>query len=54
MILSNPADKVERPKKQKFVCSFYDRKEINKLFEVVENNRRELTSIIKKSVFKNG
>ena len=46
MISSNPADKVERPKKQKFVGSFYDREEINKLFEVVENSKIELAVIL--------
>lgn len=46
MISSNPADKVERPKKQKFVGSFYDREEINKLFEVVEDSKIELAVIL--------
>lgn len=46
MISSNPADKVERPKKQKFGGSFYDSEEINKLFEVVEDSKIELAVIL--------
>ena len=34
LIPSNPADKVERPKKDHFVGSFFDADEVNKLFEV--------------------
>ncbi len=32
MIPTNPADKIERPKADKFVGSFYDSSEVNKLF----------------------
>ena len=46
MIPSNPADKVERPKKQKFVGSFYDGEEINKLFEVVKKSKIELAVML--------
>jgi integrase len=42
MIPVNPADKVDRPKKQQFVGSFYDADEINQLFEVVKGSRIEL------------
>jgi hypothetical protein len=51
MILSNPADKVERSKKQKNVGSFYDREKINKLFKVVENNKVELAFIFNSRCF---
>lgn len=46
MIPSNPADKVERPKKQKFVGSFYDGEEIIKLFEVVKKSKIELAVML--------
>ncbi len=35
LILVNPADKVDRPKKNSFRASFYDRDEINQLFDCV-------------------
>ena len=34
LIPTNPADKVDRPKKDRFIGSFYDADEVNKLFEV--------------------
>ncbi len=42
IINSNPADKVERPKKDRFVGSFYDAEEINKLFEVSKGTKLEI------------
>lgn len=42
MITGNPADKVERPKKDKFVGSFFDSKEINKLFAQIEGDTLEV------------
>ncbi len=36
MILTNPADKVERPKKSHFTGSFYRDQELHELFEVVK------------------
>ena len=42
LIPSNPADKVDRPKKNAFKPSFYDSEEITKLFELVENTELEL------------
>jgi len=42
LIEVNPADKVERPKKEKFTGGFYDSEEINQLFEVVKGTRLEL------------
>jgi len=42
LIISNPADKVERPKMERFVGSFYDSNEINKLFEAAKGTKLEL------------
>lgn len=36
MIPANPADRIERPKKEKFVGSFYDSVEVNTLFSHLE------------------
>jgi len=38
LIPVNPADKVDRPKKNSFQPSFYDKDEINRLFEAAEGN----------------
>ena len=35
-IQSNPAVNVERPKKEKFIGGFYDKKEINTLFDIIQ------------------
>ncbi len=42
LIPTNPADKIERPKKERFVGSFYDADEMNRLFEVASGTRLEL------------
>jgi integrase len=42
IIPSNPADKVERPKKEKFTGAFYDGDEINRLFELAKGTRLEI------------
>ena len=42
LIPGNPADKVERPRKEKFVASFYDADEINKLFEIAKGTKLEM------------
>lgn len=42
LLVSNPADKVERPKMERFTGSFYDSDEINQLFEVARGTRLEL------------
>lgn len=46
MIPSNPADKVERPKQDKFCGNFYDRDELNKLFEAVTGTKLELPVLL--------
>lgn len=38
----NPADKVERPKKDRYVGSFYDADEVNALFEVAKGTKLEI------------
>lgn len=42
LICSNPSDYVDLPKKEKFIGSFYDKDEINKLFEVSKGTKLEL------------
>lgn len=42
MIPLNPADKIERPKKESFVGRFYDSVEINALFHAVKGHTLEL------------
>ena len=46
LIDSNPADKIERPKKEKFVGGFYNEKELEQLFEVVKGDPIELGVIL--------
>ena len=42
LIPSNPADKVERPRKEKFIASFYDAGEIKSLFEASKGTLLEI------------
>ena len=42
----NPADKVERPKKNKFIGSFYDADEVNRLFEISEGTKLEIPVLL--------
>lgn len=42
----NPADKVERPKKEKFVGNFYDADEVNRLFEITEGTKLEIPVLL--------
>ena len=42
LIPTNPADKVDRPKKERFVGGFYDDEEIQKLFEVAKGTKLEI------------
>lgn len=39
---SNPADKIERPKVDKFIGSFYDSDEVEKLFKAAKGTRLEI------------
>ncbi len=38
MIQYNPADKVERPKKEKFIAGYYKQEELEQLFEVAKDH----------------
>ena len=38
LILSNPADRVERPKKEQFIGSFYSQTELNTLFNLIKDD----------------
>ena len=42
LILSNPADKVDRPRKEAFQAGFYDKDELNALFEAVKGSQLEI------------
>ena len=42
LIDSNPADKVERPKKDRYVGSFYDSKEVEMLFDAAKGTQLEI------------
>ncbi len=42
LIPSNPADKVERPKKNRFVGSFYDSDEVERLFAAAKGTKLEI------------
>ena len=42
LIDSNPADRVERPKKERFIGDFYDSGEVQKLFEAVKDSKLEI------------
>lgn len=46
LINFNPADRIERPKKGKFVGSIYDASELETLFATVKNQRIELAVIL--------
>ena len=41
-IQSNPAVNVERPRKEKFIGGFYDKKEINTLFDIIQGHPLEV------------
>ena len=42
LIPSNPADKIQRPKKEQYICGFYNENELNKLFEKSKDDPMEL------------
>ena len=46
LIKSNPADKIERPKQEKFNASYYTEEELIKLFEVSKGDPMELAIIL--------
>ncbi len=38
LILSNPADKIERPKKEQYIGTFYSKAELNTLFSLIKDD----------------
>ena len=46
IIPSNPASRVERPKKEKFIGKFYSNSELNKLFEVFRGDELEVIILL--------
>ena len=42
LIPGNPADKVDRPKKERFVGNFYDQEQVNRLFNIVKGHPIEI------------
>ena len=38
LILSNPADKIERPKKEQYIGTFYSQTELNTLFSLIKDD----------------
>lgn len=46
LISNNPADRVERPKQEKFQGSFYSSEELNDLFDAVAGTRLELAVLL--------
>ena len=46
LIPGNPADKIERPKKEKFTANFYDADEINRLFEISKGTKLEIPILL--------
>lgn len=46
LLNSNPADRIERPRKEKFVGSIYNAEELGQLFEVVKGDPIELGVIL--------
>ena len=46
LIPSNPADRVERPKKEKFIGKFYSNKELNQLFDVIKGDPIEVIILL--------
>ncbi len=46
LIDSNPSDRIERPKKEKFIGSIYNQEELEQLFEIVKGDPIELGVIL--------
>ena len=42
LLQANPADKIEQPRKEKFVGKFYDRTEVSRLFSLLEGHPLEI------------
>jgi integrase len=46
LIPTNPASKIERPRQERFVGSFYDTKEMNQLFDVAKGTNLEIPILL--------
>ena len=46
LIPNNPADKVEKPKKEKFIGKFYSNAELNQLFEAIKGDVSEVIILL--------
>ena len=46
LITTNPADRVERPKKERYVASFYDADEVNALFQAARGTNLEIPILL--------
>lgn len=46
MLAKNPCDKMELPKRQKFIADYYTEKELNKLFEIVKGTTIEVPVLV--------
>lgn len=42
----NPMEKVEKPKREQYIASYYQQEELNKLFEVIKNDPMEIVILI--------
>jgi integrase len=42
----NPASKIERPRQERFIGSFYDKNEVNQLFEVARGTKLEIPILL--------
>lgn len=46
LIITNPADKIEKPKKEQFIATYYNRSELNELFFAIKNTPIKLPVLI--------
>lgn len=46
MLVSNPADKIDRPKKAKYKASFYNNYELRDMFEAFKGDPMELMCML--------
>ena len=46
LIITNPADKIEKPKKEQYIATYYNRAELNKLFLAIKNTPIKLPVLI--------
>ena len=46
LIITNPADKIEKPKKEQYIATYYNRAELNELFLAIKNTPIKLPVLI--------